>query len=77
MLICSFAQARPFPLAKKWAEILAEEFARQGDLERELGLTVLPINDRGKVSLEDFQLTFERKIAIKLYRAVARVLPGT
>ncbi|KAI9497969.1 hypothetical protein BDB00DRAFT_802838 [Zychaea mexicana] len=68
--------ARPFPLAKKWAEILTEEFARQGDLEKELGLQVLPINERGKVSLEEFQLTFERKIALKLYNAVARVLPG-
>ncbi|KAI8142332.1 hypothetical protein BJV82DRAFT_616373 [Fennellomyces sp. T-0311] len=67
--------ARPFPLAKKWAEILAEEFARQGDLEKELGLTVLPINDRGKVSLEEFQLTFERKIAMKLYQAVGRLIP--
>ncbi|KAI9258036.1 hypothetical protein BDA99DRAFT_515078 [Phascolomyces articulosus] len=68
--------ARPFPLAKKWAEILAEEFARQGDLEKELGLPILPINERGKVSLGEFQLTFERNIALKLYRAVADVVPG-
>ena len=55
---------------------MAEEFARQGDLEKELGLNVLPINDRGKVSLGEFQLTFERTIALKLYKAVANVIPG-
>ncbi|KAI7848061.1 hypothetical protein BDC45DRAFT_326020 [Circinella umbellata] len=67
---------RPFSVAKRWARILAEEFARQGDLEKELGLNVLPINDRGKVSLGEFQLTFEKAIALKLYKAVAKVIPG-
>ncbi|CDH59076.1 high affinity camp [Lichtheimia corymbifera JMRC:FSU:9682] len=68
--------ARPFEVAKSWAEVLAEEFAQQGDLENELGLEGLPINQRGKVTLEQFQLTFKRNIAIKLYKAVAQVAPG-
>ncbi|KAI9313040.1 hypothetical protein BX666DRAFT_1864726, partial [Dichotomocladium elegans] len=68
--------ARPFPVAKKWAVILSEEFALQGDLEKELGLVSLPINERGKVSLEQFQLGFKRNIARKLYQAVAALLPG-
>ncbi|KAI8098956.1 uncharacterized protein BX664DRAFT_309976 [Halteromyces radiatus] len=67
--------ARPFPVAKKWAEILQQEFHEQGDLEKELGLSVLPINDRGKISLEDFQLGFKKNVAGKLFDAVANVLP--
>ncbi|SAM01595.1 hypothetical protein [Absidia glauca] len=67
--------ARPFPVAKEWAEILQREFFAQGDLERELGLSVLPINDRGKIPLEDFQLGFKKNIAEKLFVAVANVLP--
>lgn len=63
-------------MAKSWAEVLAEEFAQQGDLENELGLEGLPINQRGRVSLEQFQLTFKRNVAIKLYKAVAQVAPG-
>jgi hypothetical protein len=63
-------------VAKEWAEILQREFFAQGDLERELGLSVLPINDRGKIPLEDFQLGFKKNIAEKLFVAVANVLPG-
>ncbi|KAL7318057.1 hypothetical protein PS15m_004330 [Mucor circinelloides] len=65
--------ARPFESAKRWAKILAEEFFEQGDLERELGMPVLPINERGKISLEDFQLTFKRFVALKLFESVSNV----
>ncbi|CAO0789477.1 unnamed protein product [Mucor circinelloides] len=65
--------ARPFESAKRWAKILAEEFFEQGDLERELGMPVLPINERGKISLEDFQLTFKRFVALKLFESVSEV----
>ncbi|OAC97963.1 hypothetical protein MUCCIDRAFT_191379 [Mucor lusitanicus CBS 277.49] len=67
--------ARPFESAKRWAKILAEEFFEQGDLERELGMTVLPINERGKIRLEDFQLTFKRFVALKLFESVSKVTP--
>ncbi|GAB5586814.1 3' [Umbelopsis nana] len=66
---------RPFMEAKRWAEVLSDEFSNQGDLERELGLPVLPVNDRGKMTLEDFQLGFIRHIAINLFQAVANVIP--
>jgi hypothetical protein len=66
---------RPFMEAKRWAESLVDEFSNQGDLERELGLPVLPVNDRGKIGLEDFQLGFIRHVAINLFQAVANVIP--
>lgn len=61
--------------AKCWAEALVDEFSNQGDLERELGLPVLAVNDRGKVALEDFQLGFIRHVAINLFQSVANVIP--
>ncbi|KAG2181864.1 hypothetical protein INT44_008680 [Umbelopsis vinacea] len=66
---------RPFMEAKSWAEALVDEFSNQGDLERELGLPVLAVNDRGKVALEDFQLGFIRHVAINLFQSVANVIP--
>lgn len=63
-------------MAEKWAQVLQREFHEQGDLEKELGLSVLPINDRGKISLEDFQLGFKKNVAAKLFEVVTNVLPG-
>lgn len=36
-------------------------------------MPVLPINERGKISLEDFQLTFKRFVALKLFESVSNV----
>ncbi|KAI9276232.1 hypothetical protein BY458DRAFT_506050 [Sporodiniella umbellata] len=65
--------ARQFHSAKQWALVLAEEFFEQGDLEKEFGLNVLPMNDRGKIKLEDFQLGFKKHVALKLFQAVSSV----
>lgn len=54
---------------------LAEEFFIQGDLERELGIPSVAINERGKVSLADFQLSFMRNVALELYTTVDEILP--
>ncbi|KAI8388334.1 uncharacterized protein BYT42DRAFT_559739 [Radiomyces spectabilis] len=67
--------ARPFPSAKRWAQVLASEFFEQGDLEKELGLPVMPMNERGKVSLEDFQLSFMRNVALKLFKVIRDLCP--
>ncbi|GAA5801576.1 hypothetical protein HPULCUR_007024 [Helicostylum pulchrum] len=65
--------ARPFESAKEWAKILAQEFFEQGDLERELGMPVLPINERGKICLEDFQISFKKFVALNLFESVSKV----
>ncbi|CEG68209.1 hypothetical protein RMATCC62417_04519 [Rhizopus microsporus] len=62
--------ARPFPRAFEWAQILVEEFACQGDLERELGLPVIPMNDRTKIVLEDSQIGFIKFVALGLFESV-------
>lgn len=69
-------QTRPFRRAIKWAELLAQEFACQGDLERQLGMPVQPMNDRDKMVLEDMQIGFIRFVAMNLFQSVADVTHG-
>ncbi|GAN05225.1 hypothetical protein MAM1_0085c04694 [Mucor ambiguus] len=66
--------ARPFPRAYEWAQILVEEFASQGDLERELGLSVMPMNDRSQIILEDSQIGFIRFVAVGLFESVSEYM---
>ncbi|KAI8074667.1 hypothetical protein BC940DRAFT_288803 [Gongronella butleri] len=66
---------RPFARGKQWAQLLVEEFASQGDLEKELGMPVQPTNDREKIVLEDFQIGFIRFVAMDLFTAVVDLLP--
>lgn len=66
--------ARPFHWGTQWAELLVKEFTSQGDLEKELGMSVLPMNDRDKVVLEDTQIDFIRFVALDLFQNVRQVL---
>ncbi|KAI9270020.1 hypothetical protein EDC94DRAFT_597850 [Helicostylum pulchrum] len=66
--------ARPFHWGTKWAELLVQEFISQGDLEKQMGLPVLPMNDRTKVVLEDSQINFIKFVALDLFQNVAHVL---
>lgn len=68
--------ARPFPRAFEWAQILVEEFATQGDLERELGMDVSPMNDRTQIVLEDSQIGFIRFVALGLFESVGDYMQG-
>lgn len=67
-------KARPFRWGAKWAELLVEEFVCQGDLEKKLGMPVLPMNDRDKVILEDSQIGFIRFVALDLFQNVREIL---
>eukprot|EP00055_Hartaetosiga_balthica_P009428 m.37548 g.37548 ORF g.37548 m.37548 type:complete len:417 (-) comp6742_c0_seq1:155-1405(-) len=44
--------------SKKWSERIVTEFFNQGDLEREKGVPLGPVNDRFKVTLPQSQLGF-------------------
>ncbi|RUO96910.1 hypothetical protein BC936DRAFT_141270 [Jimgerdemannia flammicorona] len=69
-------QARPFHEAEKWSEILLEEFGNQGDLERDMGMPVIPTNDRGKLSQAESQIGFIKNVALPLFESVKEVIPG-
>ncbi|KAI9277574.1 hypothetical protein BY458DRAFT_432996 [Sporodiniella umbellata] len=62
--------ARPFERAYEWAQILVEEFACQGDLEKELGFPVVAMNDRAKIVLEDSQIGFIQFVALGLFESL-------
>jgi hypothetical protein len=66
--------ARPFHWGTKWAELLVQEFCSQGDLEKALGLPVLPMNDRSKVIMEDSQIGFIKFVALDLFQNVQQVI---
>jgi hypothetical protein len=53
-----------------------EEFACQGDLEKQLGIPVSPLNDRDKLILEDSQIGFIRFVAMGLFQQVRQVMQG-
>lgn len=66
--------ARPFHWGTQWAELLVKEFIFQGDLEKELGLPVSPMNDRSKINLEDSQISFIQFVALDLFQNVQKVI---
>ncbi|CAO3611362.1 unnamed protein product [Cunninghamella blakesleeana] len=66
---------RPFRRGKDWAKLLVEEFASQGDLERELGMPVQATNDRNKIVTEDCQIGFIKFVAMDLFTTVSDLLP--
>ncbi|BHF83659.1 Calcium/calmodulin-dependent 3',5'-cyclic nucleotide phosphodiesterase 1C [Sparganum proliferum] len=49
---------KDWKLHKHWSEILSEEFFRQGDREKELGMTISPLCDRTTVVLPQSQIGF-------------------
>lgn len=58
---------RPWEVSRAWSFQVSEEFYRQGDLERRLGLPVTPLNDRLTSSVSKIQTGFFRFIAAPLF----------
>jgi len=50
--------ARPWKVHERWSILVTEEFYRQGDRERELGLPISPLCDRNAHNLPKSQLGF-------------------
>ncbi|KAH0788625.1 3'5'-cyclic nucleotide phosphodiesterase family protein [Histomonas meleagridis] len=68
--------SRPFPIAEKWCDVLAEEFWRQGDLEIAHGWG--PSSDLNNRAIKDKakgQIGFYSFVCLPLYNAVGRMLP--
>lgn len=58
---------RPWEMSRAWSLQVSEEFYRQGDLERRLGLPVTPLCDRYASSVSKIQTGFFRFIAAPLF----------
>jgi len=66
---------KPFYICKKWAWLIVDEFFFQGDKEKELGITVQPLNDRDKVSRPYSQVGFIEFFVAPFTFATVRLLP--
>lgn len=66
---------KPFPVCKKWAWLIMDEFFQQGDREKELGITVQPLNDRGRVNKPYSQVGFIEFFVAPFAFATVRLLP--
>ncbi len=67
---------KPFAIYERWAEKVMEEFFRQGDRERALGLEVAPMYDRALADMPTAQLGFVEFIVSPLYLEILRFAPG-
>src|SRR4051794_12115143 len=74
------SQARVFPVARKWADILSEEFAHQGDMERDLRIKSClaggPPTLGNDIQLGESQQGFMKLFALPLFQEVSVLLPN-
>ncbi|KAG2441292.1 hypothetical protein HYH02_009885 [Chlamydomonas schloesseri] len=62
---------------KRWLAGLEEEFFRQGDKEKALGIPISPLFDRAKQGVSKSQVGFYDFVALPLVHALAGAFPGT
>jgi 3',5'-cyclic-nucleotide phosphodiesterase len=68
--------SRPFEIADKWCDILNEEFFRQGDQEKALGIGLTsPLNDRDSANKPKSQIGFYNFICLPLYTVLSQLFP--
>ena len=67
---------KPLDIYKQWAQRCVDEFFRQGDMEKKLGLPVSFGCDRNTVSLPQSQLGFIDAIVLPLFSVVTEFFPG-
>lgn len=66
--------AKRWDVHRQWTERLVEEFFRQGDREKELGLTVSPLCDRNNTAVPDSQVGFINFIVSPTMQLVAEMV---
>ncbi|EFJ48255.1 3'5'-cyclic nucleotide phosphodiesterase, partial [Volvox carteri f. nagariensis] len=66
-----------FEVHKRWLSSLEEEFFRQGDKERQLGIPISPLFDRAKQGVSKSQVGFYDFVALPLLHALCSAFPGT
>ena len=68
--------SKPLDIYKQWAERCVEEFFKQGDMEKRLGMTVSFNCDRDIVSLPQSQVGFIDAIVFPLFSVICEFFPG-
>jgi hypothetical protein len=67
---------KPLDIYKQWAQRCVEEFFKQGDMEKRLGMTVSFNCDRDTVSLPQSQVGFIDAIVFPLFSVICEYFPG-
>ncbi|KAI8372690.1 uncharacterized protein BYT42DRAFT_500532 [Radiomyces spectabilis] len=68
---------RPWPISKRWSDLIVKEFFQQGDAEKQAGLEVSPGMDREQSNQFDISLKFGDFVVTPYFEAIARLLPWT
>ena len=68
--------ARRWPLAHAWTQLILEECFEQGDEERDLGLSVGPLNDRN-LEVSKCQIGFIEHLVAPTFARLGEMLPST
>ena len=66
---------KPFKICSRWADLVVEEFARQGEREHSEGLEISPMMDRATIQLCNMQMGFIEFVVAPLIMAVVKILP--
>eukprot|EP00727_Mastigamoeba_balamuthi_P010566 m51a1_g6131 putative 3 -cyclic-nucleotide phosphodiesterase (899) ;mRNA; f:228805-231846 len=67
--------ARAWPVCRRWAEAVMQEFYAQGDRERQQGLPVSPFMDRATTDVAKCQTAFIQFVVQPMAELVAKVNP--
>lgn len=59
---------KPLDIYRQWVDRIMEEFFRQGDREREIGMEISPMCDRYNATIEKSQVTYVFLVRKSIYR---------
>ncbi|KAL8625632.1 hypothetical protein ACOMHN_043907 [Nucella lapillus] len=66
---------RNWYLSERWSRQVCEEFFRQGDMERQIGIEVAPVCDRHRQTVAKIQIGFMEVVVRPLFMEWKRFLP--
>jgi len=69
--------AKPYKVARYWADMVQEEFFRQGDQEKAREMDVSGFMDRDKPQLALMQVNFADYFVVPLFSALGQLFPNT
>jgi 3'5'-cyclic nucleotide phosphodiesterase len=77
MIKCSDVSnpSKDMSLYEPWCKLIMEEFVRQGDMEKNLGIPVSPYMDRDNMNVPSCQLGFMDYVVIPLFDSLDRYIP--
>ncbi|KAI8873686.1 HD-domain/PDEase-like protein [Ramicandelaber brevisporus] len=70
-----FNTALPWPLCKKWSDVMIIEFFNQGDKEKEHGIQVSPGMDREVSSQANINIKFSTVLVRPFFKTIAELIP--